>query len=402
MIKRLGHDVHILEKSLSSLQSGQAAGIRAGPDVQKFLDRYDLTGQPYSISSPGVQMINNESKVRRFFQRSMQLTGWSTLYYRLRANFDGLASQHCLAPPPASDSDGKAVFDVGKKVTAMEYADQVITVVYQDQFNHQNGSLQADLVVAADGFSSIVHQELLPELTRTYAGYVAWRGTVVESELSEEHHGVFSDRVTVFKCPNNYVLGYTIPGDGGSLKPGERLLNYVWYSTLPEDSPKFANVMTDTDGHIHRQTVPVGKMRAEVWAAQKEYGRSILASVFVELVHKTKQPFISAVSDHIASQAVFFEDRLFLVGDALSLFRPHIALSTNQSALHCLLLEKVLSKRMPASTWESIVLRYGRANRLLSNVLGAYGLGGIWDLLRNSCCYVREIVKQRILGVLGH
>lgn len=208
MIKRLGHNVHILEQSLSSLQTGQAAGIRAGPDVQKFLDRFDLTGQAYSIPSPGVQMINKESQVKLFFKRPMQLTGWSTLYYRLRANFDAFVSEHCPEPPPTSDRDGKAVFDVAKKVTDLEYADQVITVWYQDQFNRQQSSLQADLVVAADGFNSTVRQKFLPGLIRPYAGYIAWRGTVVERELSERHKGVFSEKVTVFKCPNNYILGY--------------------------------------------------------------------------------------------------------------------------------------------------------------------------------------------------
>jgi 2-polyprenyl-6-methoxyphenol hydroxylase-like FAD-dependent oxidoreductase len=52
--------------------------------------------------------------------------------------------------------------------------------------------------------------------------------------------------------------------------------------------------------------------------------------------------FVTAISDCISPQASFYDGKLFLVGDALALFRPHVAQSTNQSVLHCLLLEKLL------------------------------------------------------------
>ena len=157
--------------------------------------------------------------------------------------------------------------------------------------------------------------------------------------------------------------------------------------------------MTDKDGHQHHNTVPIGNIHPESWAVQKEYGTARLASVFVELLEKTASPFVTAVSDNIVSKAVFFDERLFLVGESLSLFRPHTALSTNQSALHCLLLEQVLTGKINPSTWEKSALRYGRANRVLSNAVGSFGLGG-WPLLElaNYSC---EMISQRICIILG-
>jgi hypothetical protein len=87
--------------------------------------------------------------------------------------------------------------------------------------------------------------------------------------------------------------------------------------------------MTDTDGHVHHNMVPTGKLRKDIWDRQTGIGKSVLPKHFVELLEKTKQPFVSAVSDSIAPAASFFDGKLILVGDALSLFRPHVALSTN-------------------------------------------------------------------------
>ncbi|KAL8942198.1 MAG: hypothetical protein Q9211_001496 [Gyalolechia sp. 1 TL-2023] len=289
MIKRLGHDVHVLEKA-ASLRAGQAAGITAGPEVQAFLDRFDLTHQPYSIPALGVQMINKESQKTRFFRRPMQMTAWSVLYYRLRANFDGLASELCPEPPRHSVGDGRAIFDALKEVTDVKYAHSVVTVQYQGLSTGQNGELKADMVVAADGSNSKIRRAVLPGVERPYAGYVAWRGTVPERQVWGKPRECFSGNVIVFQCLDNYILGYTIPGRNGSLEPGDRLLNYVWYSKCPETSPDYAKIMTDKDGQQHHNTIPAGKIHPETWAAQKLYGATRLASVFVELIEKTGDP----------------------------------------------------------------------------------------------------------------
>ena len=188
---------------------------------------------------------------------------------------------------------------------------------------------------------------------------------------------------------------YVVPGENGSVKPGERYINFVWYYNCSDDSKEFAEIMTDVEGHRHRSTLPPGKIRPEVWAKQQAKGRQLLAAPIRELVEIIKVPFVTAVRDFRAPQACFLDGKLLLVGDALSLFRPHIAQSTNQSATDCLLLEKVLKGDMETSQWEKEVIQYAHITRLQSNVFGTKRLAGYWVYLYHALRYHVAVVAQR-------
>ena len=81
----------------------------------------------------------------------------------------------------------------------------------------------------------------------------------------------------------------------------------MWYCNYTEDSPEYVNLLTDIDGHKHRITMPMGKMRPEVWFAQKDYAKGLLPAPFAELVEKTAQPFVQCITDVSAPKAVHFE-----------------------------------------------------------------------------------------------
>jgi hypothetical protein len=155
-------------------------------------------------------------------------------------------------------------------------------------------------------------------------------------------------------------------------------MNWVWYEKLPESSVDFAEAMTDKDGRIHRNFLPMGLMSGGVWAKQRRKGNEILASPFAELINKTEQPFLSAIHDYAAPQAAFYDDKLLLVGEALALFRPHLALSFNQAALHCILLKKVIKGEINMRSWERQVVKYGRQTQLMNAAMGNfYVFGGM-------------------------
>ena len=84
-------------------------------------------------------------------------------------------------------------------------------------------------------------------------------------------------------------------------------MNFVWYCNYTEDSPEYDNLLTDNEGHKHRITMPMGKMRPGVWSAQKDYARGLLPAPFAELVEKTHQPFVQCITDVSAPKAVHFE-----------------------------------------------------------------------------------------------
>ena len=196
MLKRSGHNVHILERSSSLERVDSGAGITVGPDALNFYKTFDLTKQPYSVSCPGIQILNVKAGVRYFAKRPMEMSSWSLLYHILRANFDGYKSELCPEPPGPLVGDGNAVLDIGKRVTNVTYTERIVTVHYEDVASNEQKTLQGDLVIAADGASSSIRPLLLPDVQRAYSGYVAWRGFVLERELSEETRKLLDPRIS--------------------------------------------------------------------------------------------------------------------------------------------------------------------------------------------------------------
>ena len=131
-------------------------------------------------------------------------------------------------------------------------------------------TMTADLVIGADGPSSTLRRILIPDVKRNYAGYVAWRGTVPEQGASVGAKETFVDESTFYHSRGTQILAYAIPGENGSLEPGERLINWVWYCNYPQDSTKYNELMTDSDGKTHRVTLPIGKMRKHILAEQRQ------------------------------------------------------------------------------------------------------------------------------------
>ena len=206
VVKRLGHDVTILEKHVSSTREGQAAGIVTMEHSHKFMDTYDLLkAEPYAVNCSSVQILDKSLKVRASFARTMRMSSWNCLYYRLRANFDGLMSSYCEAAPTESDQAGKATYDQGKIVTNVKYVDGLVTVEFQNLLDKTTGSIQADLVIAADGSTSQLRQLLQPHIKHSYAGYVAWRGVVAESDVSEETRKIFGLKTTIHAFDGGYI-----------------------------------------------------------------------------------------------------------------------------------------------------------------------------------------------------
>jgi len=86
-----------------------------------------------------------------------------------------------------------------------------------------------DLLVCADGVGSRSRAHLLPDVRARYSGYVAWRGMVPEHTLASAVRDRLADAITYCLYANSHILLYPIPGHDGSVSPGERLINFVWY-----------------------------------------------------------------------------------------------------------------------------------------------------------------------------
>ena len=136
--------------------------------------------------------------------------------------------------------------------------------------------------------------------------------------------------------------------------------------------------MTDTSNRYHRNTLPIGSMRPEVWKSYVAIAQEHMCAPFAELVACTTQPFVTAISDAMCPRATALGGRVLLVGEALNLMRPHMALSTTQSAVHALTLERTLRHGDMAGfrRWERDVLRYARMSVAKTNAFGTFFLYG--------------------------
>ncbi len=322
--------MRIFERNPTPLLHNQGAGVVARGDTQAFFNKYDATERPIAVTSKLRQYLDLQGNQIHQEDTVQKMTSWDLLYYLLRANFDGVESGYCKVPGPF-ETDGRGAYEYGHMVKDVRDLGEQVEIEYEDKKGKVD-TTTADLVIGADGPSSTLRRILIPDVKRNYAGYVAWRGTVPEQEASVRAKETFVDKFTFYHSSGTQILAYAIPGENGSLEPGERLINWVWYCNYPQDSTEYNELMTDSDGKTHRVTLPIGKMRKHILAEQRQYAQKVLPPQFAEIVCGTKQPFIQAITDVISPRNSFFDGKLLLIGDAVAGFRPHTAASTSQAA----------------------------------------------------------------------
>jgi len=372
-LKRLRKNlnIRIFERNPTPLLQDQGAGVVAGEDVQKFFKTYDWSKTPLTVPSYQRLYLDKSGKVISRHDQEQRMTSWDLLYHILRTNYDNTETPYAKVPV-SEEGEGRSSYEYGCTVTNVEAPKSSARLDFSEPVKitvqHKSGetsTTEADLVIAADGPSSQIREEYFPDVKRTYAGYVAWRGTVPETQVSQPD--VFVEKFTFFHTEGHQILAYTIPGKNGTTKPGERLLNWVWYVNYKEESPEDVELMTDNEGKRHHITLPPGGIKEDVWKRQKEMAKQMLPPQFAELVDKTKVPFIQAITDVIAPSAMLDGGRLLLLGDALAGFRPHTAASTNQAALDAMKLASAVERLLKGGgievlqEWEDEVMEYGKA-----------------------------------------
>lgn len=218
----------------------------------------------------------------------------------------------------------------------------------------------ADFVIGADGPSSTVRRILQPEVQRTYAGYCALRGTVPENEASPAAKEAFSERFTFFHDTGIQILAYLIPGKTGTVEPGQRLVNFVYYTNFPEGSDELNEIMTDKNGQRRHITMPPGMLPEAAWEKQKQIAKERLPPQFAEIVCKTQQPFVQAVTDVISPTNEYMNGKVILVGDALAGFRPHTVASTSQACFDAMNLADYFAGKVSRDEWKRQTMGFAR------------------------------------------
>lgn len=361
--------IRILERSPTALLHNQGAGIVAGNETQEFFDKFVKPGKDIAVTSKQRLYLDRSGNVMdgSVEERQQRMTSWDLLYHLLRWRVEGLQSDY--VDGLEADKRPKASYENGCTVTALEKSGDAVKLTWTSK-DHGEQTSEADLVIAADGASSTIRRLVKPDVERKYVGYVAWRGTVPENDLSDQAKDVFVEKFPFYHSTGIQALGYLIPGKKGTTEPGQRLFNWVLYSNYEDGSTELEDLMTDTNGKRHAITLPVGSMNPEVWSEQKAYASQVLPPQYAEAINNTQQPFIQAITDVISPQNSFLDDKVLLVGDALAGFRPHTAASTGQAAFDALRMGDWFGGHISKDEYDEKVLEFAKTLQEKGVMLG--------------------------------
>jgi len=337
-LRDLGLDVTIYERSPAELEQ-RGAGIGFLPASYRYLvERARLALDEISIATTNIRYLSRAGAVVHDVPHAYRFSSWNTVYRRLLACF------------------GPTRYELGREVTGFVDDGSQLTVQLGDAEH-----VSADLLVCADGVGSRFRRELLPEVRPRYAGYVAWRGMVAEVELEPDLVGALGDAITYFVYANSHILVYPIPGADGSVEPGRRLMNFVWYRNYLADDD-LHDVLTDADAVRHENSLPPGAARPEHVAEVHATATARLPPQLAAVVCAVERPFLQVIVDVEVPRMAF--GRTCLIGDAAWAVRPHAAAGTAKAAADGWALAAALAEHDDVPTalkaWEPGQLALGR------------------------------------------
>lgn len=229
--------------------------------------------------------------------------------------------------------------------------------------------VESELIVCSDGSDSTARIQLCPLAGNSYAGYVAWRGYVVESQLPPEVLNSIDDRFCFLHLSDGHILSYPIPGGDGGTTAGERRFNWVWYVDV-EEVEELPRMLTDRTGIKRRAAVPPGKTSLAVIEQLQAKARDVLPASLRELVLKTPDPFLQAIFDVTVPTGVF--GNICLLGDASFVVRPHTAAATAKAAAEAMALSDLLSSH--SFVVKAALARFDEFQQRIGGQLSQHGI----------------------------
>jgi 2-polyprenyl-6-methoxyphenol hydroxylase-like FAD-dependent oxidoreductase len=307
LLRDVGWDAVVFERNAEDL-TGRGAGVSTHPQLLDILARIGIDfNEGMGIKVESLICLDRSGRIYLEEQTARTMSSWGRLYRSLR---DLLA-------------DGS--YRLGMSLVRVEQNTGGVTAIFADGTRERG-----DLLIGADGVRSTVREQFLPAAEPSYAGYVAWRAMLDESEIPAAIRAEIFERYTFCLPEGELFLAYPVPGRDNETAPGRRAYNIVWYRpTEPERA--LSDLCTDASGHCHGTSIPPPLIRPDVIAAIKAAAHALVAPQVAEIFARCRQPFFQPIFDLESSRTVF--GRVALLGDAAFVARPHVGAGVTKAAL---------------------------------------------------------------------
>jgi 2-polyprenyl-6-methoxyphenol hydroxylase-like FAD-dependent oxidoreductase len=314
------------------------------------LRRLGLATDALGVQIATRKILDREGRVTEEFHCPQVLTAWERVYRLLRDAFP---------PDQYHRGRGLAGFEPGANSVLARFSD--------------GETIEADLLVGADGIRSTVRQQALPSAPPLYAGYCAWRALIAEDAFPPDTHRDLFEYMTFTLPPGEQFLGYPVAGPDNDLRPGKRRYNIVWYRPADEKT-KLQWLLTDERGTTHAVSIPPPLIRREAIAEMRADAERLLGPQFRQIVRLIEEPILQPIYDLESPHMAF--GRVAILGDAAFVARPHVAAGVSKAADDAAALVQALQAEpdVPAALERYEAARVAENYRIIERArhLGAY------------------------------
>jgi 2-polyprenyl-6-methoxyphenol hydroxylase-like FAD-dependent oxidoreductase len=305
LLRRNGWSVDIYERVETEL-SGRGAGIVAQPELIQRLRGLGLPTDDLGVHIVSRKILDKQGQLAEQIDCPQVATAWERVYRLLRDAF------------PAER------YHRGRGLATFVQAANGVTAHFSD-----GETVEADLLVGADGIRSTVRSQCAPDVGPRYAGYSAWRALLYERDFPPEVHRELFAFMSFGLPPGEQFLGYPVAGPDNDLRPGHRRYNVIWYRPADE-ATKLKWLLTDARGVTHAISIPPPLIRREAIAEMREAAERLLAPQFRQIVRLFKEPILQPIYDLESPQMAF--GRVAVLGDAAFVARPHVGAGVSKAS----------------------------------------------------------------------
>ena len=240
MLRNSGWDVAVFERNAEELAS-RGVGLGTHPQLIAILKRAGVDfDKSMGIKPPRAVCLDRNGKILVEQPTARTLSGWSRLY---RALLDALPAES---------------YRLGKRLVRVEQDSDGVTAIFADG-TQEHG----DLLVGADGVRSTVRGQFLPDVQPQYAGYVAWRASIDETDVPPHLWRELVELYAFCLPDGEQLISYAVPGRDNSTAVGQARLQHCLVS---------AGRSRDARRHLyrHRRSSPCVRHSAAADPAQRD------------------------------------------------------------------------------------------------------------------------------------